>query len=213
MALWAEQDAINYDHFRDIMQVWAGGMLPVSTAGDDRVAGREREPSQLAAAAGESPVHRLERGEISVAEFERLLAREFSLRGSPKPLGGLVHRMLSNLASLEPDMISMVRRARAQGVRTALLSNSWGDHYPESLWDGLFDEIVISGRVGMRKPDPEIFHYTCTSLGLAPGRCVMVDDMWQNVRGAVAVGMVGVLHHSYDETRAQLETLFDLSLA
>jgi len=106
----------------------------------------------------------------------------------------------------------MVRRSREQGLRTALLSNSWGDHYPEALWDGLFDAVVISGRVGMRKPDPEIFLHAADLLGLQPAQCVMVDDLPHNARGAVAVGMVGVLHRSYPETLAELEALFDRRL-
>jgi putative hydrolase of the HAD superfamily len=109
-------------------------------------------------------------------------------------------------------MVGLVRRAHAAGVRTALLSNSWGDHYPDELWDGLFDAVVISGRVGMRKPDPEIFTHTVQLLGLEPGECVMVDDLPHNIRAAVASGMVGVLHTDVDSTRAELEVLLDLPL-
>lgn len=110
-------------------------------------------------------------------------------------------------------MVAVVRRARSLGVRTALLSNSWGDHYPEALWDGLFDEIVISGQVGLRKPQPEIFRLTCDRLDLSPERCIMVDDLPQNVHAAAAVGMIGVLHRSCDETRAELEILLGTTLA
>jgi HAD superfamily hydrolase (TIGR01509 family) len=80
------------------------------------------------------------------------------------------------------------------------------------LWDGLFDAVVISGEVGMRKPEPEIFRYACERLDLAPAECVMVDDLPHNVAGAVAVGMVAVHHRSYAETAAELEILFDASL-
>jgi putative hydrolase of the HAD superfamily len=76
----------------------------------------------------------------------------------------------------------------------------------------LFDAVVISGRVGMRKPEPRIFRHTCALLGLSPSACVMIDDLPHNIRGAVDVGMIGVLHSSYPETLAELEGLFDLSL-
>ena len=120
--------------------------------------------------------------------------------------------MLGGLATLDDDMLGLVRRARAAGVRTALLSNSWGDHYPEELWDGLFDAVVISGRVGMRKPDERIFRHAAGLLHLEPAECVMVDDLPHNVAGAVAAGMVGVLHTSYGATLAELEVLFDIPL-
>jgi len=120
--------------------------------------------------------------------------------------------MLGGLARLEDDMVGLIRRARASGLRTALLSNSWGDHYPDELWDGLFDQVVISGRVGLRKPDAEIFLHTAALLGLPPQDCVMVDDLARNVHGAVAVGMVGVLHRDYRQTLTELEALFDRPL-
>jgi FMN phosphatase YigB (HAD superfamily) len=64
----------------------------------------------------------------------------------------------------------------------------------------------------MRKPDPEIFRHTAQLLGLDPGECVMVDDLPHNIRGAVAVGMVGVLHTDVDTTRAELEVLLGVDL-
>jgi len=125
---------------------------------------------------------------------------------------GLLARMLGDLEGLEDDMIGLVRRAHAAGIRTALLSNSWGNGYPEQLWDGLFDALVISGEVGMRKPEPEIFRHTCALLDLPPSACVMVDDLAHNITGAVGVGMVGVLHASYERTAGELEILFDMPL-
>lgn len=237
MAAWARRDDIEYEHFRDVMRSWvrapaADGSGPEAPAGDDPggslvdVLTDERrqaapgddgpvadlEQAADSGPAGLSPVHRLERGEISVPDFEHELAGALATRGSVVPAEGLLSRMLAGLASLDDDMVGLVRRARARGIRTALLSNSWGDHYPEELWNGLFDAVVISGRVGMRKPEPEIFRYTCDELGLPPARCVMVDDLPHNVRGAVAVGMVAVLHRTFAETVGELEILFDLPL-
>jgi HAD superfamily hydrolase (TIGR01509 family) len=159
-----------------------------------------------------SPVHALERGEIGIEDFERLLADALRERGSVVRAEGLLTRVLSGLAELRDDMLGLVRRARHSGIRTALLSNSWGDHYPEEEWEGAFDVVVISGRVGMRKPDAEIFHHTADLLGVATDECVMVDDLATNIRGAVAAGMVGVLHTSYEVTAEELEILFDRRL-
>jgi putative hydrolase of the HAD superfamily len=216
MASWARQDAVEYEHFRAVMQSWVqrpatvGG--PAEGIAGDPAPVADLEQADDAGPAGASPVHRLERGEMSGADFEQQLATELARRGSTVSADGLLTRMLSGLNSLDENMIGLVRQARARGIRTALLSNSWGDHYPAELWDGLFDVAVISGEVGMRKPEPQIFRHTCDRLDLAPGECVMVDDLPHNITGAAAVGMVAVQHRSYAETVAELEVLFDVSL-
>ncbi len=216
---WARRDGVDFSHFRDVMAQWTGRPEPSGGAGATGAgpigAGAsvaELEQSSDAGPAGMSPVHLLERGEMTTVQFETALAAELSRRGSPVRASGLLDRLLSGLASLDERMVGLVRRARGAGLRTALLSNSWGDHYPEQLWQGLFDAVVISGRVGMRKPESRIFTLTAERLGLPPASCVMVDDLPHNVRGAVATGMVGVLHRSYDETAAELGVLLGLSL-
>ena len=223
MSAWARQDGVDYAHFRDVMREWVGRAEPPSgppsgpSSGPSSAPADEQPVADLEQAgddgpAGTSPAHRLERGELSAAGFEVELAHELALRGSPVPAEGLLTRMLGGLEKLEDDMVGLVRRAHGLGVRTALLSNSWGDHYPEQLWEGLFDAVVISGRVGMRKPEPRIFRHACALVDLPPSACVMVDDLPHNIRGALDVGMIGVLHRSYPETLAELEALFDLPL-
>jgi epoxide hydrolase-like predicted phosphatase len=159
-----------------------------------------------------NPVHALERGELEIPDFERQLARHLvSTDGSPVQPEGLLARMFRGFRAAD-DMVGVVRRARDRGLKTALLSNSWGMDYPREGWDQLFDVTVISGEVGMRKPDPEIYLLCSERLGLSPEQCVFVDDLPPNVRGAAAVGMVGVLHRSYDDTVAELEVLLGLDL-
>jgi epoxide hydrolase-like predicted phosphatase len=215
MSAWAEADGVEFEHFRDVMRAWVGPRpgeeedVPRAPA-EGPVALLEEAPE--AGTARSSPVHRLERGELTPADFEQQLADRLAERGSPVPAEGLLGRMLGGLAQLDAGMLGIVRRARDAGVRTALLSNSWGDHYPDELFDGLFDAVVISGRVGMRKPDAEIFRHTAELLRLDPGACVMVDDLPQNVRGAVAAGMVAVQHTDVESTRAELEVLLGLDL-
>jgi HAD superfamily hydrolase (TIGR01509 family) len=111
------------------------------------------------------------------------------------------------------DMNALVRRARESGIRTALLSNSWGDFYPRDLWDGMFDVVVISGEVGMRKPDAEIFQLTLGLMDLPASACVFVDDLPHNITAAADLGLVGVRHVTYEETLMELETLFGIDLA
>lgn len=186
MTAWAGREGIDLEIYRRVIETWVR--------------------------ADASPIQELERGRLSTGDFERLLAAALLDQGAAVDAEGLLGRLLDDLRDLANDMVGLVRRARRQGVRTALLSNSWGEHYPEHLWVGAFDAVVISGRVGMRKPEAEIFRHTAELLHVSAQDCVMVDDLPVNIRGAVAAGMVGVLHRSYDETADELEALFDLPL-
>jgi putative hydrolase of the HAD superfamily len=169
---------------------------------------RELLGPQAAADAEVNPVHALERGEMAVPDFERALAARLPTRsGAPVQAEGLLERMFAGFRE-EPAMVEVVRRARSAGIATALLSNSWGMDYPDEEWPSLFDATVISGEVGLRKPDPEIYLLTAQRLGLPPGACVMVDDLPPNVRGAASTGMVGVHHVGVASTVAELEALF-----
>jgi epoxide hydrolase-like predicted phosphatase len=208
IARWAAADGVDFEQFRAILRDWSEHVHEHEHEHE-----HEHVHEHEHASAHPGPlVHRLERGELHTAEFEQALAGELSRRGTPVAAEGLLGRMLGDLEGLEDDMITLVRRAKAAGIRTALLSNSWGDHYPDELWDGLFDAVVISGRVGMRKPEPAIFAHTAELLDLRPGECVMVDDLARNVHAAVAAGMVAVHHQDYEATALELEVLFEVPL-
>jgi len=155
-----------------------------------------------------SPVHRLERGELAVEEFEHLLSAALAQEGSTVEAQGLVRTMLADLSIYEDSMTSLVTRARAAGIRTALLSNSWGHDYDRSDWQEMFDAVVISGEVGMRKPEREIFELTLDRIGLPAGECVFIDDIPHNVAAAAEAGLVGIVHRTFDETAGELEALF-----
>jgi epoxide hydrolase-like predicted phosphatase len=159
------------------------------------------------------PVAALERGELKVEHFEQeLAARIRHYGGIAVTADGMIDRMFSYFAAM-PAMINVVRRARALGLKTALLSNSWGNEYRREDWDILFDAVVISGEVGMRKPEPGIFRHALELLDSAAGGAVFVDDLEANVRGAVAIGMIGVHHRSYAATLLELEAIFGLDLS
>ena len=81
---------------------------------------------------------------------------------------GLLARMFA-ASALQTAMLDLIRSLRRAGLRTALLSNSWGnDDYPRHLFPELFDVVVISSEVGMRKPEERIFRHAAALLGLAP---------------------------------------------
>ena len=111
-------------------------------------------------------------------------------------------------------MIEAVAAFRAAGVRTGLISNSWGTalEYEEAQMTRLFDGLVISHLVGLRKPDPAIYLLGAERIGLPPERCVFVDDLPGNLKPARALGMTTLVHRDAAETVPQLEALLGVTI-
>jgi epoxide hydrolase-like predicted phosphatase len=146
-------------------------------------------------------------GRVDEPEFERRFAPMLGVSDE-----GLVDRMF---AGSTPDtrMLGAVKAARDAGVRTGLISNSWGVHrYPQQMMDELFDGVVISGLVGIRKPAPEIYGMGADAIGLPPRECVFVDDLGFNLKPAKELGMATLLHTDSEQTVAQLEELLGVPL-
>ena len=153
----------------------------------------------------------LELGTLSEHEFSLRFARALGLDD------GRAHTLIEDLWSdLGPDeeMIEAVAAARAAGIRTALVSNSWGAalKYEPAMMERLFDASVISHLERLRKPDPAIYALGAERIGLAPERCVFVDDLPGNLKPARAMGMATVHHVSAAETIGQLEELLGVGL-
>lgn len=162
---------------------------------------------------GDDLVVQFEKGTIPDSEFALAFAQRLTeVSGRKVEAEGLLHRLLGTLR-LEDDMFEMLRRARGGGVKTALLSNSWGlELYPRDLLNETCDVIVISGEVGMRKPDADIFTFTTDKLGLEPQVCIFVDDHPGHLKTAREVGMTTVLHKDPAQTIAELEGLLEMPL-
>ena len=153
-------------------------------------------------------VRSLEVGEIEEDEFSTGFGELLGIRDT----NGLVDRIFGRIAPDE-DMIAAVKRARAGGVRTGLLSNSMGTgRYDRTVFPELFDGVVISGEVGLHKPQPEIFELGCERVGLPPQECVFVDDLQENCAGAEAIGMTAILHRGAETTIPELERLLEVEL-
>lgn len=103
--------------------------------------------------------------------------------------------------------LELVRRARAAGRPTALVSDA--HEVPDEV-AALFDVLVLGPALGVRKPDPEVFRRTAELLGLTAAECVVVDDLAVNVRGARAAGAVVVHHVDPDRTVDEVRILLDL---
>lgn len=143
------------------------------------------------------PWHRLERGELTIFE-----ARDQIMQANPLSDGTRVDffELLGGLAGggVRPDMIDFCRDLRGRGLLTGLLTNNAKEF--EEAWkammpplEELFDDVVDSSEVGLRKPDPAIYELSLERLGVTAGEALFLDDAPGNVAGAEAVGMRAVL--------------------
>ena len=150
----------------------------------------------------------LEIGRLTEEEFESKFAAVLEI----KRADGLIDRLF---AGMLPDetMLDAVRAAKRAGVRTGLISNSWGHgRYDRTLFPELFDGVVISGDVGLRKPDPRIYELGAESVGLPPSACVFVDDLPGNLKPARELGMATVHHVRAEQTISELEDVLGITL-
>jgi epoxide hydrolase-like predicted phosphatase len=149
----------------------------------------------------------LETGKIEEAEFEPQLAARLGVSAP-----SLIYRMFAGSRPDQP-MVDGVRAARQAGIRTGLISNSWGTRrYDFSQLYELFDGVVISGEVGIRKPAPEMYELGADRIGVEPDACVFVDDLPFNLEPAARLGMATVHHVSAERTIPELERLFGVDL-
>jgi putative hydrolase of the HAD superfamily len=143
------------------------------------------------------PWHRLERGEIALLDArEQIMALVTQAGLAFDPLA-ILARMAKGGGAREA-VVSATRRLRVRGVRTALVTNNarefsqgWRAMIPISE---LFDAVIDSSEVGVRKPDPAIFALALRALGdIAPDQAVFLDDFPGNVAAARRLGMHGLL--------------------
>ncbi|MCW3025004.1 MAG: family hydrolase [Solirubrobacterales bacterium] len=149
----------------------------------------------------------LETGTLDEAAFELKFAAM---------LGVEPHGLIDGLfAGVEPDqaMLDAVRMAHDGGVRTGLVSNSWGVHrYPRELFASLFDGVVISAEEGIRKPSRRMYELGAERAGVPAEECVYVDDLPFNLTPAAELGMAVVHHTSAETTIPELERLLGMPL-
>jgi epoxide hydrolase-like predicted phosphatase len=142
-------------------------------------------------------------GRLEEVDFEPRLATALGVGRHE----GLIDRLFAG-ATLDDAMVDGVRALHERGVRTGLVSNSWGTRrYPRELLSELFDGVVISGEEGFRKPDPRMYELGAQRIGAAPADCVFVDDLAFNLDPARELGMAVVHHTSAASTLAELERL------
>jgi putative hydrolase of the HAD superfamily len=152
---------------------------------------------------GRHPLYELETGRMTERDFLDRLGAELGTE-----LNGFGERYLANLHANQ-EVVAYYRDLRGRGLRLALLTNNVREWEP--LWrpklpvDELFELVVDSAFVGMRKPDREIYDLTLERLGLPGEACVFVDDLDVNVAAAQAAGMVGVIFRDTAQAIEEIE--------
>ncbi len=142
------------------------------------------------------PLFRLEKGEITEADFLARMARQLEGRLGHRPEMHRFSEIYFEALEPNPPMIELMRQLREGGHRMALLTNNVREWEP--LWrsmlpvDEIFELVVDSAFVGCRKPDPEIYEVTLGRLELPAQACLFVDDVADNCEGARALGMTAV---------------------
>jgi putative hydrolase of the HAD superfamily len=156
---------------------------------------------------GVQPLFELECGRITEAQF--LAALERTLReelGREISCADFTETLWEGLAPNEP-MIGLMTALRAEGYRMALVTNNVREW--EARWramapiDDIFELVIDSAQVGMRKPDPEIYELTVRRLGVPASACLFVDDLERNCAAAREAGMQAIVYR--DPEQAELD--------
>jgi putative hydrolase of the HAD superfamily len=163
--------------------------------------------------AGEpNPLFALEVGAITEAAFLATLERELTgILGRAVSLHGFAQRFMGSLPANDA-LFAYYRALHGRGVRLAMCTNNVREWEP--LWraklpiDEIFETVVDSAFVGVRKPDPEIYAIVLERLGLRAEECAFVDDIAINVRAASELGFTGVHFASTEQAITALDALF-----
>jgi len=145
---------------------------------------------------------RFERGELDPVAFATAFEAECADAGGQVVVADLFGSMRAGSDIPRPEMVTAIETIRTRGVRTAALTNNWADEDGSThvtgaselarRLDGLFDTVVESARVGLRKPDPRIYRLACERLDVLPEESVFLDDLGANLKPARAMGMATI---------------------
>ena len=142
--------------------------------------------------------HRVERGEITLAECRAITKKMLDDAGivASVPAGTPANGAAFSFSLSEP-MVGLVHELKENGLRIGILTNNVREFrewwWPLMDFSSVFDTVVDSHEVAMRKPNPAIYHLTMDRLGAEPARTAFLDDLQANVDAAGAVGMHGIL--------------------
>lgn len=153
-----------------------------------------RVERELPIATVEHDWHRLEIGALTLDEwFAGVQRRAPEVLGTDIDMGAYLQFMAEMPIGVHWPIVHRARSLKAAGTPIALLTNNvaeWGDHWRSTFpVDELFEIVVDSSAVRLRKPDPAIYLLTCERIGVDPGASVFLDDNADNIAAARALGM------------------------
>ena len=159
---------------------------------------------------------RLERSDVSIEEFCALFEAEALEAGHTVD----AQRIIGLLSGeVRPEMVEAVRRCKDAGLITACLTNNFviGDGHVDREAEmaevmALFDAVIESSKVGVRKPDPRFYELACSELGISPEEAVFLDDLGINLKPAKAMGMTTIKVLSPEQALADLEAVVGFPL-
>jgi putative hydrolase of the HAD superfamily len=155
---------------------------------------------------------RLERGELTLEAFYPAFDADCAAAGVRLSARELMV-CVAEATDPRPAMLEAIRRIRAYGLLVAAVTNNW---ITEDEGSGAlrphFDAFIESAVVGMRKPDPRIFHLACDTLGITPREAVLLDDIGANLKSARALGMTTIKVVDPDAALAELATVLGVPL-
>jgi putative hydrolase of the HAD superfamily len=161
---------------------------------------------------------KFERAEIDIEAFDKLFAEESLALGGAEVRGKEVLPLLSG--DLRPEMVETLKRVGASCktgcITNNLPANAIGSASGRSLYVAevmaLFDHIIESAKIGLRKPDPRIYQMMIEALGVDPRACVYLDDLGVNLKPAREMGMTTIKVVSAEQAIAELEAATGLAL-
>jgi putative hydrolase of the HAD superfamily len=156
-----------------------------------------------------------ERSAIDAAEFDERFLAESTALGWPTP-GRDILPLLSG--AVRPRMVAALKACKARFKVGCITNNMAAGEMPARSGAvgeimALFDVVVESAKAGVRKPDPAIYRMMCEALAVAPARCVYLDDLGVNCKGAAALGMRAIKVGEVDQALAELADATGLSFA
>jgi putative hydrolase of the HAD superfamily len=161
---------------------------------------------------------RLERAEITAAEFDSEFARESAALGHEVRGADLLELLAGDVRE---EMVTAIDRVKAAGLATACLTNNIaggdvsvdGEVRPDvAAVMARFDLVLESSKLGVRKPEPAFYRLACDRLGVTPDECVFLDDLGVNLKPARAMGMTTIKVGDPAVALAELGSLLGLEL-
>jgi putative hydrolase of the HAD superfamily len=150
-------------------------------------------------------------GRIDVNEWVYLIAKGIFATGVPEPLGYQLGNALAGAPyHADATVVALLRRARDHGplVLVSNASVALESDLASLGLDDLADHVVSSARVGLVKPDPQIYHLAAERAGVPAERCLFVDDSPENTAAAAELGMRTVLFRTPADLETALTSLF-----